>query len=93
MPKPGSRHVRGYGNDHEAQRRAWAPRVARGEVDCHAIDCLEPSRRITPGSEWHMGHTPDRTRWTGPEHPICNVTEGAKRGAAARAGLQHSREW
>lgn len=93
MPRAGSRQARGYGADHEAQRKAWETRVARGEVACHAVECLEPERRIAPGSEWHMGHTPDRSRWTGPEHPKCNTTEGAKRGAAARAGLRHSRSW
>lgn len=93
MTNAGSTHARGYGKDHEAQRKAWAPKVARGEARCHAITCLEPTRAITPGSEWHMGHTPDRTRWTGPEHARCNVIDGAKRGAAARAGLKHSRTW
>ena len=93
MPNAGTRQARGYGRDHTLQRKAWEPRVARGEGTCHAERCLEPTRYIAPGSEWHMGHTPDRTRWTGPEHPRCNTTEGAIRGAAARAGLKHSREW
>lgn len=93
MPNAGSTHARGYGKEHEAQRKAWAPVVARGEAHCHAVLCLEPTRAISPSSEWHMGHTPDRTRWTGPEHPRCNVVDGAKRGAAARAGMKHSRTW
>lgn len=94
MPRQGSATDRGYGTVHEAQRRAWAPRVARGEVTCHALICLEPTRHIKPGSDWHMGHTPDRTRWTGPEHPRCNTTEGAIRGNAARTtAVRHSREW
>jgi hypothetical protein len=93
MPKPGSRQARGYDAEHERQRKAWAPRVARGEAQCHAVVCLEASRTIGRGSEWHMGHTPDRSRWTGPEHPLCNTTEGAKRGAAQRTGLRHSRQW
>jgi hypothetical protein len=93
MPKPET----GYGPAHEAQRRAWSPKVARGEADCHARICLEPSRRITPGTEWDMGHTPDRTAWTGPEHARCNRSEGAVRGNAQRTtagpALRHSRAW
>lgn len=94
MPSKGSTAAKGYGAAHEAQRRAWKPRVARGEVDCHAVVCLELDRRIAPGSEWHLGHNPERTRWTGPEHPLCNTTEGAVRGNAQRAvTTRHSRDW
>jgi hypothetical protein len=97
MPKQGSTYAKGYGKDHEAQRRAWAPKVARGGVQCHAIKCLMPARTIGPRDEWHMGHTPDRSRWTGPEHPKCNTSEGGKRGRAQQlgtgGGLRHSRAW
>lgn len=94
MPTTGSTHARGYGHEHEAQRRAWAHKVNRGEADCHAVRCLEASRHIAPHSDWHMGHTPDRTRWTGPEHPRCNTSEGATRGNAMRtAAVRHSRDW
>jgi hypothetical protein len=75
---------RGYGADHRAERKRWAPIVERGEVDCHAVICLHASRRIQPGQPWHLGHTPDRSAWTGPEHERCNTTEGAKRGNAQR---------
>ena len=94
MPSAGSRQDRGYGRAHELQRKAWVHKVNRGEAQCHAVDCLEPTRAIAPRSEWHMGHTPDRSKWTGPEHPRCNVTEGAIRGNAMRSGsLRHSRSW
>jgi hypothetical protein len=93
MPSTGSRQSRGYDVGHGQQRKAWAPIVARGEATCHAVLCLEGSRAIAPRSEWHLGHTPDRTAWTGPEHPRCNTSEGATRGNATRKGLKHSREW
>jgi hypothetical protein len=93
MPKPGSATDRGYGVAHQKQRRAWEPKVRRGEAECHAVKCLQPTRAIAPNGEFHMGHTPDRTRWTGPEHPGCNTHEGAVRGNAARKGLRHSRVW
>jgi hypothetical protein len=89
---------RGYGADHQAERAKWQRRMDQGEaVDCHAERCLEPSRWIRPGQPWDLGHTPDRTAWTGPEHPLCNRAEGGRRGAAAtngqRAALRHSRSW
>lgn len=94
MPRPGSATDRGYGAAHEAQRRAWAPAVARGEAICHAIVCLEASRAIARDGEWDMGHTPDRSQWTGPEHARCNRSEGATRGNATRGqALKHSRTW
>jgi hypothetical protein len=70
---------RGYGAPHQAKRREWKPAVDRGDVDCHAVICLEEvdgyGRRIQPGTPWNLGHTPDRSRWTGPEHERCNKTE------------------
>jgi hypothetical protein len=88
---------RGYGAKHQQLREQWAPKVTAGLVDCHATVCLEPSRPIAPGSDWDLGHTPDRTRWTGPEHMRCNRAEGGRRGAEVtngqRAALRHSRAW
>ena len=53
-----------YGPDHDAERKAWAPSVALGLVECWRCD--EP---IPPGSAWDLGHTPTGRR---PEHPRCN---------------------
>jgi hypothetical protein len=94
MPRQGHTTERGYGKEHEKQRRAWVPIVARGEAECHAVKCLMPSRAIGVRDEWHLGHTPDRSRWTGPEHPRCNTSEGATRGNVMRTtGLKHTRSW
>lgn len=97
MPAKAKTTARGYGNDHQRERDRWEPKVRAGLVDCHATVCLEQSRAIAPDADWHLGHTPDRTRWTGPEHPLCNTSEGGRRGAAVtngqRAALRHSRAW
>jgi hypothetical protein len=76
-----------YGWQHQRERAKWAPIVAAGGVACHAAVCLMPSRRIHPDSKWDLGHTPDGTAWTGPEHARCNRSEGALRGNDARRGL------
>lgn len=76
---------RGYGYAHQLQRRRVKPIVDRGEAYCHARECLEDSRWIQPGTPWDLGHTPDRTTWTGPEHRRCNRVEGASRGNRQRS--------
>lgn len=75
---------RGYGSDHQAERARWQPVVDAGRGRCHAVKCLMPTRHIRPGSAWDLGHLPDRTGWSGPEHAHCNRVEGAKRGNKAR---------
>jgi len=70
----GSRQDRGYDRGHDRERARWAPVVARGTVAC-----AKCSRLIEAGQEWDLGHTDDRTTWTGPEHQACN------RHAAGRA--------
>lgn len=83
--QPGATTSRGYGATHQREREAWAhgtggrPSVDRGEAHCHARVCLMPTRRIRPGEPWDLGHTPDRTAWTGPEHRRCNRADGGRR--------------
>jgi hypothetical protein len=92
----GTTTQRGYGRPHQKQRAQWKPLVDAGMVQCHAAICLEPSRWITPGTPWHMGHTPDRTGWTGPEHQRCGAADGARRGNRNRPrqpGWLTSRRW
>jgi hypothetical protein len=68
---------RGYGAAHQAERERWRRRmVDEGEyVECHAAVCFMPDRWIDPSRPWDLGHTPDRTAWTGPEHRYCNRKE------------------
>lgn len=80
----GRRQARGYDAAHERERRRWAPRVAAVSVHCHAKVCVMPTGRlIYPGQAWDLGHTDDRTTWTGPEHAVCNRSAG---GRAAHGG-------
>jgi hypothetical protein len=74
----GTRQQRGYDAEHDRLRAWWKPKVEAGLVDCHAITCLLPHPRIWPGMDWDLGHTPDRTAWTGPEHATCNRSAGGK---------------
>lgn len=81
MAGKGKTVERGYGAEHRALRAWWKPQVATGDVPCHAVRCLKKEGRlIKPGDIWHLGHLPDRSGWTGPEHEECNVTEGSHRG-------------
>lgn len=88
MPRQGSATDRGYGVQHQRQRRYWEPKVKAGEATC--ARCRKP---ITPDQAWDLGHTDDRTAWTGPEHATCNRRAGADITNAARKGVRHSRDW
>jgi hypothetical protein len=74
----GTRQQRGYTSRHDSLRANWKPRVEAGQVDCQSPACLMPIKRILPGQAWDLGHTPDRTKWRGPEHALCNRSEGGK---------------
>lgn len=89
MPATANPAVR-YGGLHQTERARWAPVVAAGHAVCHAVRCLEPTRAIAAGAAWDLGHTPDGTAWTGPEHPRCNRSEAAIRGNRARG---QARRW
>ena len=83
---------RGYDLAHKQLRAQWQLVIDAGDGWCHASICFYPSRHIEPGSPWDLGHTPDRTAWTGPEHPRCNRSEGGRRGREAQRH-KASREW
>ncbi|HEV7651354.1 MAG TPA: hypothetical protein VGP26_24655 [Actinophytocola sp.] len=79
---PGETVAKGYGREHVREREHWT-RVIREQrgVRCHARTCVMPSRWIRWDDEvkepWDLGHTEDRTAWTGPEHRRCNRRAGA----------------
>lgn len=85
-----------YGHEHRQERQRWKPIVDAGLAICQRPICLHPTRRIHPGEPWDLGHTDDRTGYTGPEHRRCNRAAGARTAnaqrRAARAGVM-SREW
>jgi hypothetical protein len=63
----GSAAARGYDHGHQLERERWRP-----EVEAGLVDCTRCGERIEPGAEWDLGHTDDRTSWSGPEHRHCN---------------------
>lgn len=86
----GSTTSRGYGTKHQALRRQWKPKVDTGTITCAKAavgKCLEVhdgrSPLIAIGTAWDLGHTDDRTTYTGPEHLRCNRSDGGAKGAAA----------
>lgn len=86
MPVLGSSRIRGYGYAHRRIRKAWAPVVAAGHAICPR--CRTP---IYPGQRWDLGHTDDRTGYTGPEHTHCNRSAGATLGNRTRRRRHRAR--
>lgn len=88
-PTPGGSTARGYGSKHRAERARWLPTVKRGETECSRCCYL-----IEPDEPWDLGHSDDRTTWTGPEHRDCNRADGArKRNAGRRRSEPAPRPW
>lgn len=86
--------ARGYGREHQQERKRWVPYVESGQAECHARLCLEEidgrGRLIPPESQWDLGHTEDRTAYTGPEHRRCNRADGGRRRGGTRAWPRRS---
>ncbi len=82
MAKAGTTTERGYGHAHQQLRKAWAKELKRlGVLPC--ARCGEP---VYDGDEWDLGHTDDRTAYTGPEHRCrCNRADGGRRRHAPTA--------
>lgn len=67
-PGKGRTVTRGYGAEHQRERKRLEPMVARGEARC--ARCGLP---IAPGSEWDLDHDDhDRRKYLGPSHRSCN---------------------
>lgn len=73
-----------YGAAHRRERKAWAPIVASGQAECAEVVCLMPSRRIYPGTRWHLAHDPTGLVVIGVSHGRCNEHEAAVRGNRMR---------
>jgi hypothetical protein len=61
-------------------REHYQPIIDAGLGICCETICLEATRRIAPGADWHLAHTADRLAYKGPAHPGCNLSEAGKRG-------------
>lgn len=89
MPRPGSTTQRDYGPKHQRARAALVPLVATGTVACWRCGEL-----IGRGEPWHLGHDDyDRTRYKGPEHPLCNLRAAAIKGNLQRSSRDWSEDW
>jgi hypothetical protein len=84
---PSETAARGYGKEHQRERRRWAQVVAEG-----AAACARCGGWIVPGSAWDLGHHDlDRSVYVGAEHRRCNrATAGRRR---RRRPVPPSREW
>ena len=83
-----STNDRGYDSRHQSERANWQRRLDRGEqirCCCNRDECSKHDGRcstiITATSSWDLGHTDDRTAWTGPECIPCNRSAGGRNGA------------
>ena len=65
---------RGYDLAHRRLRAQWQRRLNAGEV----IACAKCGKPVDP-TAWDLGHTADRTGWTGPECRTCNRSDGGRR--------------
>jgi len=73
--KRGGTAARGYGPGHKLERERWRPKVEAGGVECWR--CHEP---IDPSGPWDLGHDDnDRSKYKGPEHPVCNRRTNGRR--------------
>lgn len=69
-------------------KKALTPFVLSGQALC--VRCGKPIRMVRSKSgrlvpePWDLGHTDDRTAWSGPEHAGCNRSAGARKGNAQR---------
>lgn len=83
---------RSYPSTHDAERAAWAPTVAAGQVHCRrGTACRADSSLIEPTEEWDLGH-PDAACAApiAPEHRACNrATATWTRAAGHRAPEDH----
>ena len=74
---PGSTTTRGYGTKHQKLRARWARKLKQHRT----IPCARCGLDITHGQPWDLGHSDDRSHYTGPEHINCNRSAGGRNGA------------
>lgn len=87
MPSKGTTSARGYGRTHQAIREKYKYLVATGEAVCARC-----GYKIKPDDKWDLGHTDDRTAYTGPEHANrCNRAAGGRKSARLAREAQQQR--
>jgi hypothetical protein len=90
--RKGSTSARGYDHKHQAERKR---RLARWRPGDPCVRCGLPM--MGPPVLIDLGHTDDRTGYTGLEHRACNRADGAIRGNRMRKTVttawRSSRAW
>jgi len=95
----GTTTQRGYGSDHQRERKRLLAQWRPGQP---CARCGLPMwhrwlwRNGELASAIDLGHTPDRSAYTGLEHVACNRGEGARRGNRRRGQARRvtaSRQW
>lgn len=93
---------RGYGSPHQRTRATYQAAIDSGTTYRCACDrdaCPhhtgQCSTLIAVGSDWDLGHTDDRTAYTGPECVPCNRSAGGRNGRRKQIeqGKTIIREW
>lgn len=87
MPKPASTSARGYGWQHQQERKRWAATVDSGNVTCARC-----GRSIEPGTAWDLDHAPNGAGYLGPSHARCNRKAGSRKAAALRTARARRRK-
>jgi hypothetical protein len=72
MPRPGKTAARGYGYAHRQLRKRLLPLA-------YGTRCPRCGEVMHPGQELHLGHTDDRSGYSGMEHATCNMRAGARK--------------
>lgn len=71
---------RGYDAEHQRLKALWQWRIDQG----YRVFCKRGCGKRITGTDWHLGHTDDRTEWTGPECVPCSTADGGRKGLRAR---------
>jgi hypothetical protein len=75
MSNPGATTRRGYGGDHQRERRRWKVVVERGDGPA----CTRCGFPVLAHQAWHLDHSEDRTEWLGVAHRLCNLRAGGRK--------------
>jgi hypothetical protein len=96
----GTTTQRGYHYQHQKLRAALLARWQPGDPCARCGLPMWHKQRWLNGkliAAIHLGHTADRTGYTGLEHDTCNEADGATRGNRMRGMVRHgwasSRAW